>query len=91
MYRIVFVIITTLAITLGLLIGSLNSETVAVDLLWVQLHWPLGLVLLSAMAVGMLLAVSLAWFFSILPLRVQLHKKSIEPREQSNALKKPNV
>jgi len=73
-YRIIFIIITILAIALGLLVGTLNSDTVAVDLLWVQLDWPLGLLILSACAAGLFLGILFAWFFSILPLRSQLRK-----------------
>ena len=59
---------------MGLLLGTLNSEAVSVDLLWVQIKWPLGLLILSATTAGLLLGLCLAWFFSILPLRVQLRK-----------------
>lgn len=72
MYRISFIIIVTLALALGLLMGALNSDTVSLDLLWFQITWPLGLLILSALAAGLLLGLLLAWFFSILPLRVQL-------------------
>jgi uncharacterized integral membrane protein len=73
-YRILFLIITILAVALGLLVGTLNSESVAVDLLWLQFEWPLGLVLLTGGATGLLLGLCLAWLFSILPLRAQLRK-----------------
>lgn len=72
MYRISFIIVITLALAFGLLLGALNSEAVSLDLLWVQITWPLGLLILSALAAGLLLGQCLAWFFSILPLRVQL-------------------
>ena len=72
MYRISFIIVVTLALALGLLLGALNSETVSLDLLWVRINWPLGLLILSAVAAGLLLGLCLAWFFSVLPLRVQL-------------------
>ena len=73
-YRILFIIVTALAIAFGLLIGTLNSDTVNVDLLWVQLEWPLGLLLLSAASAGLFLGLLLAWLFSILPLRSRLRK-----------------
>ena len=76
MYRISFIIIVTLAVALGLLLGALNAEAVNLDLLWVQVTWPLGLLILSAMAAGLLLGLCLAWFFSILPLRVRLRAQS---------------
>lgn len=72
MYRILFLIVMILAIALGLLVGTLNHEVVGVDLMWVQLHWPLGLVLLLALFAGVLLGLLLAWLFRILPLRLQL-------------------
>jgi len=74
LYRIIFIIIAVLAIALGLLVGTLNSATVSVDLLWFQLDWPLGLLLLVTCTSGLLLGLLLAWFFSILPLRSQLRR-----------------
>jgi uncharacterized integral membrane protein len=71
-YRTGFIIVMVLAIALGLLIGTLNHVTVTVDLLWVQLNWPLGLSLLASLATGLLLGWLLAWLFSILPLRLRL-------------------
>ena len=74
MYRIAFIVITVAAVALGLLIGTLNSGSVVLDLLWLQLQWPLGLVVLAAMAAGLLLGLLVAWFFSVLPLRARLRK-----------------
>jgi uncharacterized integral membrane protein len=72
LYRISFIIVVTLALAIGLLLGALNSEAVSLDLLWIRINWPLGLLILSAVAAGLLLGLILAWFFSVLPLRVQL-------------------
>lgn len=74
MYRIGFIVILILAIALGLLIGTLNHEVVVVDLLWTELHWPLGLLLLAALASGILIGLTLIWLFSVLPLRMRLRK-----------------
>lgn len=74
MYRIAFIVITVVAVAAGLLIGTLNSDTVILDLLWFQLEWPLGLVVLAAMAAGLLIGLLAAWFFSVLPLRARLRK-----------------
>jgi len=74
LYRIGFIIIAVLAIALGLLVGTLNSDTVGVDLLWVQLNWPLGLLILCVFAAGLLLGLALAWMFVIVPLRARLRK-----------------
>ena len=75
MYRVLFIVVVILAVALGLLVGTLNSAVVNVDLLWVQLEWPLGLVILSAAAVGLFLGLILAWLFSILPLRARLRRQ----------------
>ena len=69
MYRIGFIIVAVLAIALGLLLGTLNSDSVSVDLLWVHLQWPLGLLILCVLAVGLL-----AWFFGMMPLKARLRK-----------------
>jgi len=74
LYRIGFIIVAVLAIALGLLLGTLNSDTVSVDLLWVQLQWPLGLLILCVLVVGLLTGVLLAWFFGMMPLRARLRK-----------------
>ena len=78
MYRIAFIIVAVLAVALGLLVGTLNSDTVSVDLLWVQLQWPLGLLLLCVLVVGILLGLLVSWFFSIVPLRARLRKAQIK-------------
>ncbi len=75
MYRVLFIVVVILAVALGLLVGTLNSAVVNVDLLWVQLEWPLGLVILSAAAIGLFLGLVLAWLFSILPLRARLRRQ----------------
>ena len=74
LYRIAFIVVTTLAVALGLLVGTLNSGVASLDLLWIQLDWPLGLIVLGAAVAGLLLGLLLAWFFSILPLRARLRK-----------------
>jgi len=74
LYRVIFIIIAVLAIALGLLIGYLNSDSVSFDLLWIQLQWPLGLLMLGVFAVGLLTGLLLAWVFGIMPLRVRLRR-----------------
>ena len=74
MYRIAFIIVVVLAVAAGLLIGTLNAEVTTLDLLWIRLHWPLGLILICAAAGGLLFGLLLAWFFSILPLRARLRR-----------------
>ena len=84
MYRIGFIIVVILAVAVGLILGTLNADAVSVDLLWVQIEWPLGLLILSATAAGLLLGLCLAWFFSILPLRVQLRKQRNQAQNSSS-------
>lgn len=74
MYRVLFIIVMLLALALGLMVGTLNSDLVTVDLLWLQLDWPLGLVILSAAALGLLLGLVLTWLFSVMPLRARLRR-----------------
>ena len=76
MYRIGFIIVAVLAIALGLLIGTLNSDTASVDLLWVQLQWPLGLLILGVFFAGLLIGFLLAWLFGMMPLRARLRKST---------------
>jgi uncharacterized integral membrane protein len=81
--RIIFIIVITLAIAMGLLMGTLNSDRVSVDLLWIQFEWPLGLLVLSVLFAGLFLGLGLLWFFTILPLRVQLRKLRNEKQSLS--------
>jgi uncharacterized integral membrane protein len=74
LHRIGLIVVVALAVALGLLVGTLNHEMTSVDLLWVQLDWPLGLLLLAALTSGLLIGLLLAWLFRILPLRMQLRK-----------------
>jgi uncharacterized integral membrane protein len=74
LYRIGFFVVAGLAVLFGLLVGTLNSDTVTVDLLWVQLEWPLGLLLLCAIVLGLVIGQLLLWLLTIVPLRLQLRK-----------------
>lgn len=74
LFRIIFIIVISLAVALGLVVGTLNSTLVSVDLLWVRFEWPLGLLVLSALSSGLFLGLALTWFFTIMPLRIRLRK-----------------
>ena len=74
MYRAAFILVAALAVSLGLLIGTLNAELASLDLLWLRLDWPLGLIVLAAAACGLLLGLVLAWLFGVLPLRARLKR-----------------
>lgn len=91
MYRLLFIVVAILAVALGLLIGTLNADLVRIDLLWVQLEWPLGLVILSAAALGLFFGLVLVWFFSVLPLRSRLRKiRGRDPYAPPDKLKNGN-
>jgi uncharacterized integral membrane protein len=70
MYRLLFILIALLAVAIGLLLGTLNADPVTVDLLWVQLEWPLGLVLVSSLALGVVLGVCATWVLQVWPARM---------------------
>lgn len=70
MYRLLFILLALLATAAGLLVGTLNSDPVRLDLLWFQLEWPLGLVVVLMFASGLLLGVGATWLFAVLPQRV---------------------
>lgn len=62
------------AIVVGLLVGTLNSSPVSLDLLWVQFELPLGLAILLGFSLGILLGLSAVYLARVLPLRLQLRK-----------------
>ena len=78
MNRLFFGLVAVVAIAVGLLVGTLNSEKVMLDLLWIQLNWPLGLLILLAFAVGLLLGLMLATLTHVLPLRLKVRKLQAE-------------
>ncbi|HKJ16487.1 MAG TPA: LapA family protein [Xanthomonadales bacterium] len=73
-YRTVFILLALGSIMLGLVVGTLNSDPVVVDLLWVQIDWPLGLVILVSLIAGFALGLLLVWLMSVLPLRMRIRK-----------------
>ena len=74
MTRIAIVILALRAVGLGGIVGALNADPVQIDLLWTQLNWPLGLVLMLALSVGLLLGLLLTWLAAVLPLRWQVRR-----------------
>lgn len=75
MFRLGSALVIILAGAAGLIIGTLNSERVTLDLLWVQLHWPLGLLALLFFAAGILLGLLIAYLLQVLPLRLRLRRE----------------
>jgi len=74
MNRIGFGLVALLAIVLGLLVGTFNSDKVHLDLLWLQLDWPLGLLILISFATGLLFGLCLVFLSHVLPLRLKIRK-----------------
>ncbi len=69
-----FFLVAFAAIAVGLMVGTLNSSSVSLDLLWFQLELPLGLAVLLGFAFGLLTGSSMTWLGRVLPLRLQLRK-----------------
>ena len=74
MKKVGFILVACIAIVVGLLIGTLNSSPVQLDLLWIQFELPLGLAILLGFSVGILLGMSAVYIVRVLPLRLQLRK-----------------
>ena len=89
MFRIGFALTAILAILVGLLVGTLNSEPATLDLLWVHLHWPLGLLVLAALSVGLLLGLFLSWLFVVWPERLYQRNRNRLPAAQAVAVREP--
>jgi putative membrane protein len=69
-----FILMAILAIVVGLLVGTLNSTPVNLDLLWVQFELPLGLAILLGFSLGVISGLSVIYLARVLPLRLQLRK-----------------
>lgn len=74
MKRIGFILVAIAAIVVGLLVGTLNSDMVQLDLLWVQFELSLGLVILLGFSLGVITGLSIVYLARIVPLRLQLRK-----------------
>jgi uncharacterized integral membrane protein len=90
MFRIGTTLIVILAIGAGLLVGTLNSDRVALDLLWVQLDWPLGLLVMLFLAIGLLLGIAISYVLQVVPMRVQLRKEQRQTRASQDNLIPPS-
>ena len=74
MKKLGFILMAILAIVVGLLVGTLNSTPVNLDLLWVQFELPLGLAILLGFSLGVISGLSVIYLARVLPLRLQLRK-----------------
>ena len=77
-----------IAIVIGLLVGTLNSDTVSLNLLWVQFELPLGLAILLGFSVGLLSGLGAVYFGRVLPLRLKLRKAraALTDQDRNNLL-----
>jgi len=78
-----------LAIAAGVVAGVLNPQVVSVDLLWVQLSWPLGLTLICVLVLGVLVGLLLISLFIVWPLQMRLRKS--EKLAAKNVQSTPNT
>ena len=74
------------AIVIGLLIGTLNSDTVSLDLLWFQFELPLGLAILLGFSVGLISGLTAIDLGRVLPLRLQLRKARTALSQQDQSV-----
>ena len=74
MKKIGLILLAIVAVVLGLLVGTLNSDPVQLDLLWTQLKLPLGLTILMGFSLGLIAGLLTIYFVGVLPLRLKLRK-----------------
>jgi len=74
MKKLGFILIAIVAIVVGLLVGTLNSSPVQLDLLWIQFELPLGLAILLGFSLGVMSGLSVIYVARVLPLRLKLRK-----------------
>lgn len=88
MKKLGFILIAIVAVVVGLLVGTLNSSPVQLDLLWVQFELPLGLAILLGFSLGVVMGVTAIYFARILPLRLQLRKAraALSKKESSDLI-----
>jgi putative membrane protein len=89
--RLGFILVALVAIVVGLLVGTLNSSPVPLDLLWVKFELPLGLAILLGFSLGILLGLSAVYLARVLPLRLQLRKaRSALAKKENSDLSLPD-
>jgi putative membrane protein len=84
MKKLGFILIAIVAIVVGLLVGTLNSSPVQLDLLWIQFELPLGLAILLGFSLGVMSGLSVIYIARVLPLRLKLRKARAALIKQDN-------
>jgi len=69
-----FILLAIAAVVVGLIVGTLNSDVVVLDLLWIQLEIPLGLAILLGFSLGLVTGLSMIYLLRVLPLNFQLRR-----------------
>lgn len=91
MKKLGFILVAILAIVVGLLVGTLNSGSVQLDMLWIQFELPLGLAILLGFSLGMLVGLGMIYFTRVLPLRLQLRKaRAVQGKQDTSDITLPN-
>ncbi len=93
MKKLGFILIAVFAVVVGLLVGTLNSDPVQLDLLWIQFELPLGLALLLGFSTGVLAGIVIIYMLRIVPLRLQLRKarNQLSKKDQTLQQDSPNL
>ncbi len=93
MKKLGFILIAVFAVVVGLLVGTLNSDPVQLDLLWIQFELPLGLALLLGFSTGVLAGIVIIYMLRIVPLRLQLRKarNQLSKKDQTLQQGSPNL
>lgn len=93
MKKLGFILIAVFAVVVGLLVGTLNSDPVQLDLLWIQFELPLGLALLLGFSIGVLTGVIILYLLRIVPLRMQLRKarSQLSEKDRISQQDSPNL
>ena len=84
MKRIGFILVAIAAIVVGLLVGTLNSDLVQLDLLWIQFELSLGLVILLGFSLGVISGLAILYLARVLPLSLQLRKARAASQKAEN-------
>lgn len=84
-----FILLAITAILAGLLIGTLNSALVELDLLWFQFELPLGFSILLGFSLGVVTGLMIIYLARVLPLRLQLRRARAALKEHEPAAYSP--
>lgn len=91
MKKLGFILMVIAAVLVGLMVGTLNSDRVQLDLLWAQFELPLGLAILFGFSLGVIVGLGVIYIARVLPLRHQLRKaRSALARQDNTGLSLPD-